>query len=43
MLGVPLVLPVLRKDGTELRCRFLVERTPVAAGRSVYLAWISPA
>ena len=43
VLGVPLVLPVLRKDGTELRCRFLVERTPVEAGRSVYLAWISPA
>jgi len=43
VLGVPLVLPVLRKDGTELRCRFLVERTPGVAGRFVYLAWISPA
>ena len=40
MLGVPLDLPVLRKDGSELRCRFLVERAPVSDGRAVYLAWI---
>jgi PAS domain S-box-containing protein len=40
VLGVPLNLPVLHKDGSELRCRFLVERAPVSAGRAVYLAWI---
>ncbi len=42
VLGVPLVLPVLRADGRELQCDFLVERAPDSTGRSVYLAWISP-
>ncbi|MBA3653344.1 MAG: PAS domain S-box protein [Actinobacteria bacterium] len=42
VLGVPLDLPVLRKDGSELRCRFLVERAPANDGRAVYLAWIEP-
>jgi PAS domain S-box-containing protein len=41
-LGVPLDLPVLRKDGTEVMCRFLVERAPLTQGRAVYLAWIDP-
>jgi len=40
ILGVPLVLPVLRADGSELPCRFLVERAPQSSDRSVYLAWI---
>lgn len=42
VLGVPLTLPVLHKDGTELPCSFLVERAPVGGGRPVYLAWIEP-
>ena len=42
VLGVPLDLPVLRKDGTEVRCRFLIERATVSQGRTVYLAWIDP-
>jgi PAS domain S-box-containing protein len=42
VLGVPLVLPVLTKSGEEIACHFLVEQVPAAAGRSVYLAWISP-
>jgi PAS domain S-box-containing protein len=42
VLGVPLELPVLRKDGTEVRCRFLVDRAPLQEGRAVYLAWIDP-
>jgi PAS domain S-box-containing protein len=42
VLGVPLVLPVLRADGGELRCRFLVEQRAAAAGRALYLAWIEP-
>jgi hypothetical protein len=42
MLGVPLVLPVLRANGTELSCRFMVERAPQSRGESVYLAWIEP-
>ena len=41
-LGVDLELPVLRADGTELACRFLIESTPTPAGRVVYVAWISP-
>ncbi len=41
VLGVPLVLPVLRADGTELLCRFLIERAPQRSRRSVYVAWIS--
>jgi PAS domain S-box-containing protein len=41
-LGVPLDLPVLHKDGSEVQCRFMVERAPTNSGRSVYLAWIDP-
>ena len=42
VLGVPLDLPVLRKDGSEVQCRFMVEHAPVNPGRSVYMAWIEP-
>lgn len=42
VLGVPLDLPVLRRDGSEVQCRFLVERAPTGPGRSVYFAWIDP-
>jgi PAS domain S-box-containing protein len=42
VLGQPVDLPVLRSDGTEVMCRFLVERAPANPGRSVYVAWISP-
>ena len=41
MLGVPLELPVLHRDGTEIACSFLVERAE-SSGRPVYLAWIEP-
>ena len=41
-LGVPLELPVLRSDGSEVLCRFLVERAPANDGRAVYVAWIDP-
>ena len=40
LLGVPLTLPVLHADGTELTCRFLVEQVRGGHGRAVYLAWI---
>jgi len=43
VLGVPLLLPVLCKDGSEVQCRFLVELSVATPGRSIYLAWISPA
>jgi PAS domain S-box-containing protein len=42
VLGIELELPVLRKDGSEVPCRFLVERAEVGSGRPVYLAWIEP-
>jgi PAS domain S-box-containing protein len=42
VLGVPLILPMLRKDGSELRCCVLVEPATTGPGRSIYLAWISP-
>ncbi len=42
VLGVGLELPVLRRDGSEVLCHFLVERAEVSSGRPVYLAWISP-
>jgi PAS domain S-box-containing protein len=41
-LGVPLKLPVLRADGTELLCSFLIERAAAEEGRAVYVAWIDP-
>ena len=42
VLGVPLVLPVLRADGTEIQCRFLIERAAAEVGRQVYIAWLDP-
>jgi PAS domain S-box-containing protein len=41
-LGVTLELPVLRSDGTEVVCTFLVERAAAEEGRAVYVAWIDP-
>jgi PAS domain S-box-containing protein len=40
VLGVPLVLPVLHADGSEISCRFLIEKAPERSARSVYVAWI---
>ncbi len=42
MLNVPLTLPVLRPDGTEIICSFLVQRAPGTTGRAIYLASIEP-
>jgi PAS domain S-box-containing protein len=41
-LGVPLVLPVLRADGSQVPCRFLIEASHPVPGRSIYVAWIDP-
>lgn len=41
-LGVPLELPVLRRDHTRVMCSFMVEQAPANPGRSVYVAWIQP-
>ena len=41
VLGVPLELPVLRKDGTELVCRFVIDRAPANPGRAVYVAHLT--
>jgi PAS domain S-box-containing protein len=42
VLGVPLDLPVLRRDGTEVACDVVIEQTGTTSGRRVYLAWVSP-
>ena len=42
VLGVPLTLPVLCRDGSERLCRFLVESPATTSGRRIYLAWIDP-
>ena len=42
VLGVPLQLPVLRADGTELLCDFLIEEARFRVGRHVYIAWVTP-
>lgn len=42
VLGVPLELPVLRPDGSEVVCSFLIESKGTATGRTVYTAWITP-
>jgi PAS domain S-box-containing protein len=42
VLGVPLTVPVLREDGTEITASLLVEDAPTPAGRAVYLAWLEP-
>ena len=42
VLGVPLDLPVLRRDGAEVTCHFMIERTTDPSGRSVYVAAIDP-
>ena len=38
LLGTPLALPALRRDGTEVPITLLLTRHPAANGRSVYLA-----
>ena len=40
VLGIPLRLPVLRADGTEFLCSFLIERASAEVGRAVYVAWM---
>jgi PAS domain S-box-containing protein len=41
ILGVPLQLPVLRADGTEVSCDFLLERATPDGG-AIFVAWIEP-
>lgn len=42
VLDVPLSLPVLTADGTEVTADLLIQRAPASPGRAVYLAWIQP-
>ena len=41
-LGVELDLPVLRADGTQLLCTFLIDVLRTPSGRNVYLSQITP-
>ena len=43
LLGVPLTVPVLRADGTQISCHLLIESVAHGAAGSLYLAWIGPA
>ncbi|MDQ1703104.1 MAG: hypothetical protein QOF57_2356 [Frankiaceae bacterium] len=43
VIGTEVTLPVLRRDGAEISCRFLIERAPAGRGRAVYVAWLTPA
>jgi PAS domain S-box-containing protein len=40
-LGVEVDLPVLRRDGSEKLCRFLIDQVAADGGRSVYVAWLT--
>ncbi len=42
VLDIPLTLPVLHRDGSEITCSFVVQQAPTTSGRAVYLAWIEP-
>ena len=43
VIGVPISLPTLRGDGSEITCEFLIERAATGTpGRAVYLAWLTP-
>jgi PAS domain S-box-containing protein len=42
VLGLPLVLPVLRHDGTEVSCTFLIDQLQPVPGRFLYVASIDP-
>ena len=42
VLGVSIDLPVLKADGSEVLCHFLIESDRTAVGHAVYLAWITP-
>ena len=39
ILGVPLTVPALRADGTEVTCGLRIEPVALASGRTAYLAW----
>jgi PAS domain S-box-containing protein len=42
VLGMPVELPVLARDGSEITCRLLIELAPATTGRAVYLARLDP-
>lgn len=42
VIGVPIDLPILARDGSEVVCRFLIELAPPTTRRAVYVAWIDP-
>ena len=42
ILGVPLRLPALRADGTEIMCTLLIARASTGPARSVFVARIEP-
>jgi PAS domain S-box-containing protein len=43
VLDVPVTLPVLHKDGSEIQCDFLIQEAPASTHRRIYVAWIDAA
>jgi PAS domain S-box-containing protein len=43
VIGRPMQLPVLRRDGTEVQCDVLLERSTLGTRRCFYLAWVDAA
>jgi PAS domain S-box-containing protein len=41
VIGVPMRLPVLRADGSQVLADVLIEQAPANPGRAVYVSWIS--
>jgi len=42
ILGVPMDIPVMRRDGSRIPCRMLVEQAPGAGGEAMFVAWLDP-
>ncbi len=43
ILGQPITIPVLRRDGTEVTCRMRIEKADAGQHRAIFVAWAEPA
>jgi PAS domain S-box-containing protein len=42
ILGMPLDVPVLHRDGSRIMCRVKIEEAPGAGGEAMFVGWITP-
>ncbi len=42
LLGAPLDVSVMHRDGSRIPCRLLVEQAPGAGGEAMFVGWIDP-